>query len=128
MWTQEPVYVRQKREPASSNESAQGPTSALAAVVVIPKQARVEEAVDDQVSPPVALVDVLVHVPVDPVALAPEPLVPSDTAGEVTEVKACRVYPPHPVMLLYRHPLPANLVRRRDLGLCIGASPPCPGY
>src|SRR6185437_9428080 len=87
MWTQEPVYVRQKREPASSNESAQGPTSALAAVVVIPKQARVEEAVDDQVSPPVALVDVSVPVPVDPVALAPEPLVPSDTADEVTEVK-----------------------------------------
>src|SRR6185437_13718360 len=83
MWTQEPVYVRQKREPASSNKSAQSPTSALAAVVVIPKQARVEEAVDDQV----ALVDVSVPVPVDPVALAPEPLVPSDTADEVTEVK-----------------------------------------
>ena len=55
MWTQEPVYVRQKHE---------NPKSALAAVV-IPKQARVEEAVDDQVSPPVALVDVSVPVPVD---------------------------------------------------------------
>ena len=81
------VRAAETREPAASNESAQGPTSALAAVVVIPKQARVEEAVDDQVSPPVALVDVSVPVPVDPVALAPEPLVPSDTADEVTEVK-----------------------------------------
>ena len=81
------VRAAETREPAASNESAQGPTSALAAVVVIPKQARVEEAVVDQVSHPVALVDVLVPVPVDPVALAPEPLVPSDTADEVTEVK-----------------------------------------
>ena len=55
-------------------------------MVVSPKQARVEVAVDD-VS--VALMNASVPVPdiVAPVALAAEPLVPSDTADEVVEVK-----------------------------------------
>ena len=70
------VRAAETQEPAASNESAQGPTSVLAAVVVSPKQARVEVAVDD-VS--VALMNASVPVPdiVAPVALAAEPLVPS---------------------------------------------------